>query len=115
MSEEEFAVLLAEFRELRRTISAAVAQIAHHEEELEALHLLLKHKPFATAEEFDAANLEARRTLRASLFHHDEGEAVGNRPVMLTRELDATQKTKSTLPPKNLIGIRRQSRLTRIY
>jgi len=67
MSEQEFAVLLAEFRQLRRAISDAVTQILHQEEEIKALQWFIQQKRLATQEELEVASREGARLVEKCL------------------------------------------------
>jgi hypothetical protein len=55
MSEEEFAIILAEIKQLRHGIAEAVKQIVHQEGEIEALQCLIEQKGLATADELRVA------------------------------------------------------------
>jgi hypothetical protein len=74
MSEEEFAVILHEFRQLRRALSEAVGQITHQEGEIKALQWLIEEKRLATPDELDAACEKGARLIHA-LLHESEDDA----------------------------------------
>lgn len=61
MSDEEFEVILAELRQLRKAITDSVGQIVYQESEIQALRWLLQHKRIATEEELDTASEEGAR------------------------------------------------------
>ena len=61
MSDEEFEVILAELRQLRKAIADSVCEIVHQESEIQALHWLLQHKGITTDEELEAASEEGAR------------------------------------------------------
>jgi len=65
MSEEEFAILLAEFKLLQRGLSDAVKQIVHHEGEIEALQELLEAKGLFSSIEIRSATEESARKVDA--------------------------------------------------
>ena len=61
MSDEEFEVILAELRQLRRAVTDSVAEIVHQQTEIRALHWLLEQKGIATAQELENAKVEGAR------------------------------------------------------
>jgi hypothetical protein len=67
MSDEEFEVILAELRQLRKAIADSVDEIVHQESEIQALHWLLQRKGVATEEELDTASEEGARQVHILL------------------------------------------------
>lgn len=61
MSDEEFEIILAELRQLRRALTESVAEIVHQQSEIRALHWLLEQKGIATAQELESAKVEGAR------------------------------------------------------
>jgi hypothetical protein len=74
MTEEEFEIILAEVRQLRRAIAGTVHQIVHQQGEIQALRWVLEHKGLATAEELDVASDEGAWQLRQTLDKPESGD-----------------------------------------
>jgi hypothetical protein len=72
MSEEEFAIILAEIKQLRNGIAEAVKQIVHQEGEIEALQCLIEQKGLATADELSVAGDKGARLIHAFLQESDD-------------------------------------------
>lgn len=73
MSDEEFEVILAELRQIRKAITEAVNEIVHQEGEIQALHWLLQHKGITTVEELDDARKEGTRLVGQFLLQAESG------------------------------------------
>ncbi len=82
MSDEEFEVILAELRQLRKAITDSVAEIVHQESEIQALHWLLQHKRIATEEELETASEEGARQVHILLQSGTAGLDVPHRPLL---------------------------------
>ena len=67
MTEQEFEVILCEFRNVRRAIAEAVQQIVHQESEINALRSLLEERGLASAEELHDASLRSGREMQVLL------------------------------------------------
>lgn len=79
MSEEEFEVILAELRQLRKAFSESVGEIVHQQTEIRALQWLLQSKGVATALELEDAKVEGARQVNQILaqnFIDDSGTPV---------------------------------------
>lgn len=85
MSEEEFAVILTEIKELRRTIAHAVEHIARQESEIVGLQWFMEQKQLASAGELDAASEKGARLLESP------GNVPEKPPSILEKHPRATQ------------------------
>ena len=79
MSDEEFEVILAELKQLRKAITDSVNEIVHQESEIQALRWLLQHKRIATEEELDTASEEGARQVHIMLQSSVSGIDVPHR------------------------------------
>ena len=67
MSDQEFEVILAELRQLRKAISDSVGEIVNQQSEIHALRWLLQSKGIATAQELESAKIEGVRQVNQIL------------------------------------------------
>jgi hypothetical protein len=78
MTDEEFAVILTELKQLRKGIADAIGEIVHQQGEIQALRWILERKGMATADELDEASAEGARQLNH--FLDQSKSADGNVP-----------------------------------
>lgn len=79
MTEEEFAVILVEIRQLRKGITEAVKQIVRQETEINAMRTLLVERKLASPEQIDQASQESECVLER-LLHPERAEPADAQP-----------------------------------
>jgi hypothetical protein len=80
MTDEEFGVILAELKQLRKGIADAIGEIVHHQGEIQALRWILERKGMATADELDEASAEGARQLNHFLDQSKAADTNVTRP-----------------------------------
>jgi hypothetical protein len=80
MTDEEFAVILTELKQLRKGIADAIGEIVHQQGEIQALRWILERKGMATADELDEASAEGARQLNHYLEQSKTADNNAPRP-----------------------------------
>ena len=86
MTDEEFAVILVELKQLRKGITDAIGEIVHQQGEIQALRWILERKGMATADELDEASAEGARQLKQFLDQSKTADSNVTRPRLLPEQ-----------------------------